>query len=183
MLQRQLFIDRFYSQPFQSEIMKKAFTLIELLIVLVIIGILTILAIPQCKKYILKAKTAEALNMLGAIRRAELAYRTETGDWLYIQDYTSPDAYKLWDLLGVKTTRLPWGGSSFPGGGKYFFFLSAAKENFGGSTGWFGAWYIDPVNGQPHMPGNFGYTGQEDCIYMNCADGTVSGDGLFTGVH
>jgi len=50
--------------------MKKAFTLIELLIVVVIIGILASIAMPQYVKVIKKAKTAEALINLGALRGA-----------------------------------------------------------------------------------------------------------------
>ena len=50
--------------------MKKAFTLIELLIVVVIIGILASIAMPQYVKVIKKAKTAEALIKLGALRGA-----------------------------------------------------------------------------------------------------------------
>ena len=49
--------------------MKKAFTIIELLKV-VIIGILASVAIPQYTKALKKAKTAEALINLGALRGA-----------------------------------------------------------------------------------------------------------------
>ena len=50
--------------------MKKAFTLIELLIVVVIIGILASIAMPQYAQVIKKAKSAEALINLGALRGA-----------------------------------------------------------------------------------------------------------------
>ncbi len=57
--------------------MKKSFTLIELLIVLVIIGILTTLAIPSLKKYQDKAKNAEAMSMLSAFADSLWRYYTE----------------------------------------------------------------------------------------------------------
>jgi len=50
--------------------MKKAFTIIEVLVVVIIIGILASIAIPQYTKVLLKARTAEAMTNLGALRGA-----------------------------------------------------------------------------------------------------------------
>ena len=50
------------------------FTLIELIIVIVIIGILAVIAIPKYFTNIDKARKAEALSTMGAIRDAEQAY-------------------------------------------------------------------------------------------------------------
>jgi type IV pilus assembly protein PilA len=56
------------------------FTIIELLIVVIIIGILAALAIPQFRKSAESSTAAEAYNNLNAIRRAEWAYYTKTGN-------------------------------------------------------------------------------------------------------
>lgn len=56
---------------------KKAFTLIELMIVVAIIGILAAIAIPNFLTFRLKAKTSEAKSNLGAIRTVQEAYKAE----------------------------------------------------------------------------------------------------------
>ena len=55
----------------------KGFTLIELMIVVAIIAILAAIAIPQYKKFQLKAKAAEGKTNLEAIRVAEESYAAE----------------------------------------------------------------------------------------------------------
>jgi prepilin-type N-terminal cleavage/methylation domain-containing protein len=53
---------------------KKAFTLIELIIVVVIIGILALVAIPRYFANINKAQKSQVLANLAAIKQAQLAY-------------------------------------------------------------------------------------------------------------
>lgn len=48
----------------------EGFTLIELMIVVVIIGVLAAVAVPQFLKYQLKAKTSESTRMVGGIKTA-----------------------------------------------------------------------------------------------------------------
>ena len=63
--------------------MKKSFTLVELLIVLVIVGVLAAIAIPQYSIMVEKARWAQAAQTLWQIFRAEQAYRAETGEWFW----------------------------------------------------------------------------------------------------
>lgn len=55
----------------------KAFTLIELMVVIVIIGILATLAIPKFNEASLKAKVSEAPTVLSSYDNAQLAYLAE----------------------------------------------------------------------------------------------------------
>lgn len=56
--------------------MKKGFTLIELMIVVAIIAILAVVAVPQFTKYMRAAKTAEANEMLDLIKKGSATYYT-----------------------------------------------------------------------------------------------------------
>jgi len=61
--------------------MKKAFTLVELIIVVIIIGILAAIALPQYNKTMERSRIAEASAVLGALRGAQLRYKLENTDY------------------------------------------------------------------------------------------------------
>lgn len=56
---------------------KKGFTLLELMIVIIIVGILASLALPRFITATKKAKESEARGLLGAIRSSQLRYYVE----------------------------------------------------------------------------------------------------------
>lgn len=62
---------------------KKGFTLLELMIVVIIIGILATLAIPRFIKATDRAKYAEAKSILGTIRSAQMRYYLEQNNNYY----------------------------------------------------------------------------------------------------
>lgn len=74
--------------------MKKAFTLIELLVVVVIIGILSVIALPQYQKAVRRARTAEA-----KINLKKLAEATD----LYILQHGTSEGIdsSSWDNLDI----------------------------------------------------------------------------------
>jgi len=67
---------------------KSGFTMLELLMVVIIIGILATLALPQYMGFIEKARSTEAISTMGTIRTAQNLYKLETGTY-------SPDASNL----------------------------------------------------------------------------------------
>jgi prepilin-type N-terminal cleavage/methylation domain-containing protein len=77
------------------------FTLVELMVVVIIMGILAVLATYGVRKYLLEGKKSEAIAMLTQIRAAEEAYRDETFE------YAGLDTFAIWHPLNE------------PGGKKY----------------------------------------------------------------
>jgi len=61
--------------------MKKGFTLLELIVVIIIIGILATLGLTQYTSVVEKGRSAEARGILGEIRTVEIAYNQENGAW------------------------------------------------------------------------------------------------------
>lgn len=68
----------------------KGFTLLELMIVVIIVGILASLAIPRFIDATRRAKEAEARSILGTIRSAQIRYFLEN-DEAYTTDITDLD--------------------------------------------------------------------------------------------
>lgn len=95
----------------------KGFTLTELLMVVVILGILGGIAIPRYFPQAEKARVAEAVSMLSAIRQAEEGYRLENGTYLALA--TAADGNN-WLAVGIEDPNLSstdWGYSVTAGTG------------------------------------------------------------------
>ncbi|MCM8793048.1 MAG: prepilin-type N-terminal cleavage/methylation domain-containing protein [Candidatus Omnitrophica bacterium] len=94
---------------------KEGFTLLEILVVIIIIGILATLALPQYMKTIKKARVAEASSNIGSLRGALLRYYQEYGTFppdastsvLDIEDpNTRPGAYFSYTYSGSSPDNL-----------------------------------------------------------------------------
>jgi len=79
---------------------KKGFTLIELMVVVIIVGILAAVAVPIFKAQTRRAIASEGEALLGSVRTAELTYYAEHGEYLDVSDGGGDD-----DPLGIDATK------------------------------------------------------------------------------
>jgi type IV pilus assembly protein PilA len=94
---------------------QRAFTLLELLTVVTIVGILATIGLVAYRKFITSSKSSEAIYMVGSIRAAEESYRAETMSYLEASDkfakfYPNESPGKMkhqWDNSG-HTDYLKW---------------------------------------------------------------------------
>lgn len=121
---------------------KKGFTLIEIMVVVIIVGILAALATGNYGKLVEKGRGAEARKILGMIRNQQAAYYFENNK------YTS-------DLTELQMGDLPTSGGT--GNSRYFFKYSTTAgttlynvtairctaEETGKSPGWVEAYTIN----------------------------------------
>jgi prepilin-type N-terminal cleavage/methylation domain-containing protein len=70
---------------------KKGFTLIELIIVIVIVGVLTAVSVPIYAGYVQRAKWAEGKALAAAILTAQKVYYSENGTWYEIGSWVEND--------------------------------------------------------------------------------------------
>lgn len=59
----------------------EGFTLIEMLVAVLIIGILASIALPQYRKSVEKSKASQALTLLQSLYQSAQVYRLATGNW------------------------------------------------------------------------------------------------------
>ena len=88
---------------------ERGFTLLELLMVVIIIAILASIALPQYIRATEKARAAEALQILGAIRTSQSRYKAQSSTSVYASsivdiDFESP-TMRYWDTESFSATR------------------------------------------------------------------------------
>lgn len=68
----------------KDRVSQKGFTLIELVIVIVLVGILSSIGVPVYRDYMRKAYLAEGRGLCGSIIRAEKEHHVATGNYLEV---------------------------------------------------------------------------------------------------
>ncbi len=109
------------------------FTLVELMIVVAIIGLLSSIAIPQFARYQLRAKSAEAVANLGAIRVVQETYFSEHG--IFLAANAEPPLIPgpspvPFDIVGTNYAEMGWS----PDGRVYFSYAVATSADQTGYT-------------------------------------------------
>jgi type IV pilus assembly protein PilA len=85
----------------------RAFTLVELMAVVAIVGILAALALVGFRRYLNAAKSSEAVTMIGAIKSAQEAYRAETLTYLTV----STNLKTYYPKAAPTNVKTAWGGA------------------------------------------------------------------------
>ena len=86
------------------------FTLIEVLVVVLIIGILTSIALPQYTKAVEKARAAEGLQIAKQIHNAQQIFHTTYGRWATQDDWDALDI----DISGTGAKSAGYGRPTTP---------------------------------------------------------------------
>lgn len=112
---------------------KNGFTLTEILIVVAILGILASLAIPRLFPQTERARAAEAIGMLSAIRQGEEAFRLARGTYQTIS--APPYVVNEWAQIGMEVPLVAANNGPFfnysvtVGGGGTTFTATADRQN------------------------------------------------------
>ncbi len=81
----------------------RGMTLVELMIVVVIIGVLSVFAVTGYRKYTFRARNSEAINFLQAIRASQEAYYQSFGR------YCGAPAVAAWPAQIPQEEKVEWG--------------------------------------------------------------------------
>jgi len=127
--------------------MKKGFTLLELIVVVIIVGVLGSLGFAQYTKVVEKSRTGEAKSVLGSIRSAQQAYYEQFGGYstslanLGIGAVTSCASTNYFTYASTATTstatRCVSGGKLPVGATAYTVTLTHSTGEWGGSAGYY----------------------------------------------
>lgn len=127
--------------------MRKGFTLLELIIVIIVIGILATLGFTQYTRVVEKGRVAESKAVLGQLRTAQEAYKLEYGAYTSSIDNLSVSAptscasthyfsYST-DATTGTATRCTAGGKTPNAATGYSITVGYTTGAWGGTTGYY----------------------------------------------
>ena len=129
------------------------FTLVELMIVVVILGILAAVAIPAFTRYVKRSKTSEATGNISKIYQGEVSYYNQSSEQSVASFASAP--------------RTPAGGD--PSASKY----TAQPTAFTGDSGW------SAIGFSVDSPLYYAYSATASASSFNAvATGNIDGDGV-----
>ena len=129
--------------------MKKGFTLLELIVVIIIIGVLASIGFSQYTKMVEKGRTAEAKTVLGQLRSAEVAYYQEYGVYTATLSNLATDApsatcvatnyftYAADATTTATATRCTGTNGKTPGAASVYSVTLNYDGTFGGTAGYY----------------------------------------------
>lgn len=90
----------------RSRKMKAGFTLIELMVVVIIVGVLAAASVPLYQGNVRRAIRAEAIATMGSIRSAQRVYRAEHGVYFTSADAAQRQGANLLNNIGIGADAL-----------------------------------------------------------------------------
>ncbi|MBU1087833.1 MAG: prepilin-type N-terminal cleavage/methylation domain-containing protein [Candidatus Omnitrophica bacterium] len=85
---------------------KKAFTLIELMLTVMVIAILVSIAIPNYINTVERARAREAVSTLESMRAAEQSYAAERRSFINLTDGAGTAIAGTWEAIGLEDPNL-----------------------------------------------------------------------------
>ena len=117
---------------------ERGFTLTELLVVVIILGVLASIAIPQYFKVAEKGKLSEAVAVLGALRLSELSYHATTGNF----DATFNNLEISLEVDHLRHFGVPTMSASDPAVGTFTIQVTRGAGLIAGTSGRYGAYTV-----------------------------------------